>query len=142
MNIVFSSVIKPIVSGDESWTHGYSTEIKLQYSQWKTAGSPRPMKTRQIQSQVKVTLTVFFDYQGIVHDGYEAKVLSSKSRAVGNCITIIPQRIQSMLCSSFRKNTTCDFFFSLSNMKMTFKSQRFQSKEDKTQCNGAPTGNF
>ena len=30
-------------------------------------GSPRPKKARQVQSNVKVMLTVFFDINGIVH---------------------------------------------------------------------------
>lgn len=33
-----------IVTGDESWCHGYEPESKQQSSQWKSPNSPRPKK--------------------------------------------------------------------------------------------------
>ncbi|VVC25608.1 Transposase, type 1 [Cinara cedri] len=48
-------------------------DIWLRSSQWKTPNSPRPKKARQVRSQVKVMLTVFFDYQGVVHHEYTPK---------------------------------------------------------------------
>ena len=35
-------------------------------SQWKHTESPIPKKARQVRSNVKVLLTVFFDYHGVV----------------------------------------------------------------------------
>ncbi|GFS54521.1 HTH_48 domain-containing protein [Trichonephila clavipes] len=58
--------MKLIITGDESWTYGYDPETKQQSSQWKTPGSPRPNKARQV-SKIKVMLIVFFDADGIVH---------------------------------------------------------------------------
>ena len=37
------------------------------------ADSPRPKKARQVQSNVKVMLIVFFDMEGIVHYEYVPK---------------------------------------------------------------------
>ena len=56
-----------IITGDESWVYGYDIETKVQSSQWIGKGSPRPKKARQSRSNVKVMLTVFFDFNGIVH---------------------------------------------------------------------------
>jgi len=39
-------------------------------SQWKTASSPRPKKAWQVKSNVKTTLNVFFDIDGLVHHEY------------------------------------------------------------------------
>ncbi|KAL4141749.1 hypothetical protein QTP88_004326 [Uroleucon formosanum] len=64
---------KSIITGDETWVYGYDPETKVQSSQWKTPDSPRPKKARQVRSQVKVMLTVFLDYQGVVHHEYAPK---------------------------------------------------------------------
>ncbi|XP_013792742.1 putative uncharacterized protein FLJ37770 [Limulus polyphemus] len=52
-----------IITGDESWVYGYDPETKSQSSQWKHSTSPRPKKARQVRSNVKVMLTVFFDFR-------------------------------------------------------------------------------
>ncbi|GFV30931.1 mariner Mos1 transposase [Trichonephila clavipes] len=62
--------MKLIITGDESWVYGYDPETKQQSSQWKTPGSPRPKKARQVRSKVKVMLIVFSDAVGIVHHEY------------------------------------------------------------------------
>ena len=41
-----------------------------QSSQWKHTESQRPKKARQVRSNVKVLLTVFFDYHGVVHQEF------------------------------------------------------------------------
>ncbi|GFV76885.1 uncharacterized protein TNCV_689561 [Trichonephila clavipes] len=43
--------MKLIITGDESWVYGYDSETKQQSSQWKTPGSPRPKKARQVRSK-------------------------------------------------------------------------------------------
>jgi histone-lysine N-methyltransferase SETMAR len=62
--------IAKIITGDESWVYGYDPETKAQSSQWTCPSSPRPKKARQVRSNVKVMLTVFFDQEGIVHHEY------------------------------------------------------------------------
>jgi len=59
-----------IIRGDETSVYGYDPEMKRQSSQWKSADYPRPKKARQLQSKVKVMLTVLFDMEGIVHYEY------------------------------------------------------------------------
>lgn len=56
-----------IITGDETWVYGYDMETKKQSSQWMEQSTPRPKKVRQVRSNVKVLLTVFFDIRGVVH---------------------------------------------------------------------------
>jgi len=59
-----------VITGDESWVYGYDTETKAQPSQWKHSTSPRPKKARQVRSNVKAMLTVFFGSRVVVHHAY------------------------------------------------------------------------
>jgi len=59
-----------VTSGDGLWVYVYDPEAKVQSSQWKHSTSPRPKKARQLLSNVKVMLTVFFDSRGVVHHKY------------------------------------------------------------------------
>ena len=56
-----------IITGDETWIYCYDPETKQQSAQWKSPGSPRPKKARQVKSKIKSMLIVFFDCRGIVH---------------------------------------------------------------------------
>jgi len=60
-------LLKRVITGDETWVYGYNVETKAQSSQWKQPEESRPKKARQVRSNVKVLLTVFFDYNGAVH---------------------------------------------------------------------------
>ena len=60
-------LIKRVITGDETWVYGYDIETKVQSSQWKLSKEPRPKKARQVRSNVKVRLTVFFDLNGVVY---------------------------------------------------------------------------
>ena len=62
--------LKRVITGNESWVYGSDVETKAQSSQWKYTKSPRPKKTRQVRSNVKVFLIVFFDYHGVVHQEF------------------------------------------------------------------------
>ncbi|XP_049273386.1 protein GVQW3-like [Rhipicephalus sanguineus] len=59
-----------IITGDESWVHEYDPETKSQSSHWKHSSSPRPKKTREVRSNIKVMLSAFFDSRGVVHHEY------------------------------------------------------------------------
>ncbi|UYV71503.1 hypothetical protein LAZ67_8003522 [Cordylochernes scorpioides] len=61
------NLLQRVITGDEAWVLGYDMETKAQSSQWKLPHEPRPKKARQIRSNVKVLLTVFFDFRGVVH---------------------------------------------------------------------------
>jgi len=56
-----------IITGDETWVYAYDPETKIQSSQWKSLGSTRPKKARQVRSNIKSILICFFDQKGIVH---------------------------------------------------------------------------
>jgi hypothetical protein len=56
-----------VITGDESWVYNYDPETKQQSSQWKTPSSPWPKKARQVRSNIKTLLMIFFDIRGIVH---------------------------------------------------------------------------
>ncbi|UYV60716.1 hypothetical protein LAZ67_1002020, partial [Cordylochernes scorpioides] len=61
------NLLQRVITGDEAWVYGYDVETKAQSSQWKLPHEPRPKKARQVRSNVKVLLTVFFDCRGVVH---------------------------------------------------------------------------
>ena len=60
-------LLNSVITEDETWIFEYDPEMKRQSHEWKSYGSPRPVKTRKSKSKVKVTLIVFFDIQGIVY---------------------------------------------------------------------------
>ena len=55
------AVLDVLVTSDESWIYCYDSETKIQSSQWKHAGSPRPKKARQSKSTQKLLMIPFFD---------------------------------------------------------------------------------
>jgi hypothetical protein len=57
--------MKTVITGDEMWVYRYDPETMVQSLQWKHS-SPRPKRAQRVQSKVKVLLTIFFDYRGIV----------------------------------------------------------------------------
>ncbi|UYV73889.1 hypothetical protein LAZ67_11001294 [Cordylochernes scorpioides] len=63
--------LKRVITGDETWIYGFDSETTQQASEWRFKNEPRPKKARKAPSKVKVMLTVFFDYQGIVHHEFQ-----------------------------------------------------------------------
>ncbi|UYV63421.1 hypothetical protein LAZ67_2004019 [Cordylochernes scorpioides] len=61
------NLLQRVITGNEAWVYGYDVETKAQSSQWKLPHETRPKKARQVRSNVKVLLTVFFDCRGVVH---------------------------------------------------------------------------
>jgi len=61
------SFLSNVITGDETWVYAYDPETKTQSSQWKSPGSPRPKKARQVRSNIKSMLICFFDQKGTVH---------------------------------------------------------------------------
>jgi hypothetical protein len=59
-----------VITGDETWVYCYDPETKQQPSQWKSSSSPRPKKARQVRSNIKSMLVIFFDCEGIVHQEF------------------------------------------------------------------------
>ncbi|UYV71091.1 CLCN3 [Cordylochernes scorpioides] len=56
---------------NETWIYGFDSEITQQGSGWRFKNELRPKKARKAPSKVKVMLTVFFEYQGIVHHEFQ-----------------------------------------------------------------------
>ena len=59
-------LLKKAITGDESWVYGYDIETKAESSPWKLPEEPKLKKARQVRSNVKGLLTVFFDCNGVV----------------------------------------------------------------------------
>jgi len=55
------SFLSNVITGDETWVYAYDLETKTQSSQWKSPGSPRLKKARQVRSNIKSMLICFFD---------------------------------------------------------------------------------
>ncbi|UYV70840.1 hypothetical protein LAZ67_8000810 [Cordylochernes scorpioides] len=64
-------LLKRVITGEETWIYGFDSETTQQASAWRFKNEPRPKKARKAPSKVKVMLTVFFDYQGIVHHDFQ-----------------------------------------------------------------------
>ena len=62
-----SHTLLNVIRGDESVVYAYVPETKLQSSQCKSPGSPRPKKARMQKRKLKMMLICFFDQEGIVH---------------------------------------------------------------------------
>ncbi|UYV63151.1 hypothetical protein LAZ67_2003298 [Cordylochernes scorpioides] len=66
-----SELLKRVITGTETWIYGFDSETTQQALEWRFKNEPRPKKARKAPSIVKVMLTVFFDYQGIVHNEFQ-----------------------------------------------------------------------
>lgn len=55
-----------VVTGDETWIANYEPETKRQSSCWFLADAP-PKKACRMRGKIQSMLTVFFDFQGIIH---------------------------------------------------------------------------
>ena len=62
-----SDLLKKVITGNESWVYAFGIETKAQSSEWKRPEEPKSKKARQVRSNVKVFLTVYFDCNGVVH---------------------------------------------------------------------------
>ena len=61
------NLLNSVITRDETWVFEYDPETKRQSHEWKSYGSPRPVKARKLKPKVKLMLIVFFGTQGIVH---------------------------------------------------------------------------
>ena len=49
------------------------TQSRHQSSEWRTPNEPRPKNARRFQSKKKAMVTVFMDYNGVVHHEFLPK---------------------------------------------------------------------
>ena len=59
-----------IITGDETWVYGYDQETNVSLRSRSLLNPRGEKKARQVRSNVKVMLIVFFDIEGIVHYEY------------------------------------------------------------------------
>ena len=59
--------MKFMITGDETWIYAYDPETTDQSIEYRTKGDTRPTRSRQSRLKIKVMLTVFFNYCGVVH---------------------------------------------------------------------------
>ena len=62
--------VKPIITGDETWVWQSDVLTKQQSSEWRASDEPKPKKTRKFQFKIKILLTIFIDYQGLVYQEF------------------------------------------------------------------------
>lgn len=62
--------MKRIITGDETWVYEFDMQTSQQASEWRFDKEPKPKRPRQSRSKIKVLLTVFFDYRGVVHSEF------------------------------------------------------------------------
>ena len=64
--------LKKVITRDDVcvYLYSYDPEMKAQSSQWQSPGPPRRKKVGQSHSKIKTMLTVFFDWEGVVHHEY------------------------------------------------------------------------
>ncbi|UYV77691.1 hypothetical protein LAZ67_15001959 [Cordylochernes scorpioides] len=121
--------LQRVITSDEAWVYGYDVETKAQSSHWKLPHEPRPKIARQVRSNVKVLLTVFFDCRGVVHHEflpqgrtvnkeYYLQFMRNLREAIrqnaricgrtknGFCTTITPLLTHRCLCATFWPKTT------------------------------------
>lgn len=63
----YHNIINRIITGDVTWVYAYDPETAHQSSEYRAKGELRPKKPRQSKFKIKVMLTVFFNYRGVVH---------------------------------------------------------------------------
>jgi hypothetical protein len=63
----YQNHLKCIITGDETWIYACDPETTHQSSEYRAKGEARPKRPRQSRSKIKIMLTVFLDYLGVVH---------------------------------------------------------------------------
>ncbi len=56
-----------IITTDKTWIVTFELETKCQSAAWILPDQDVPQKARHLRSQTKTMMTVFFDFQGIIH---------------------------------------------------------------------------
>jgi hypothetical protein len=67
------NMLNRIVTGDESWVHHYQPESKCASMQWKHPSSPSTKKLQFTPSARMVTLTMFWDSQGVLLNHFQKR---------------------------------------------------------------------
>ena len=82
-----------LLTQDETWVHHFDPETKVQCKQWKHQESPPPKEARVQLSAGKVTLTVFWDQDGVVLTEFLAK----GTKINGSCYASLLGKLQAVI---------------------------------------------
>ena len=63
----YQDKLKCNITADEIWIYAYDPDTTDQSSEYRAKGGPRPKRTCQTRSKIKLMMTVFFDFRGMVH---------------------------------------------------------------------------
>ena len=77
--------LKKFITTDVSWVYSCGIETQAQSSQWKRPEEPRSKKSRQVRSNMKVLLTVFFDCNGTIMNSCYKVVRSIRNNTLKLC---------------------------------------------------------
>ncbi|UYV70799.1 hypothetical protein LAZ67_8000672 [Cordylochernes scorpioides] len=125
-------LLKRVITGDETWIYGFDSETTQQASEWRFKNEPGPKKARKAPSKVKVMLTVFFDYQGIVHHEFQQQGPTITGDSYLGVLRRLREAIRQKRPELWRSNpdlTPCDFFL-FGKLKKKLKGRKFQSIEE------------
>ena len=78
---------------------------KTQSSQWKSPGSPRPKKARQVRSNIKSILICFFDQKGIVHKEFVPSGQTVNAAFYVEVLKRLRKNVRRKLPDQWRNNT-------------------------------------
>ncbi|UYV84067.1 hypothetical protein LAZ67_X001053 [Cordylochernes scorpioides] len=141
------NLLQRVITGDEAWVYGYDVETKAKSSQWKLPHEPRPKKARQVRSNVKVLLTVFFDCRGVVHHEFLPQAIRQKRPDLWKnknwLLHHAPAHISLLVRDFLAKNNTlmipqppyspdlapCDFFL-FPKLKRPMKRRRYATLDE------------
>ncbi|GFR71707.1 histone-lysine N-methyltransferase SETMAR [Elysia marginata] len=85
-----------ILTGDESWVHHYDPECKAQSMKYRHKTSPRPRKFKVVASARKVSLTVFWDIEGVDHMGFVEQGQTVNSERYVSTLRALKVRLSSV----------------------------------------------
>jgi hypothetical protein len=85
--------MRRFITMDETWIHHYTPESKQQSKQWTEAGCSAPKKTRSAPSAGNVTVSVFWDAEGILFIDYLEKGKTITGEYYSNLLTRLDEKI-------------------------------------------------
>ncbi len=94
-----------LITGDESWVYEYGFELKLQGCEWRQEEKPRLKKAGWSHSNIKTMVIVFFDIQGVVHQGYVPWGQTVNTEYYMEVLKRLRERVCRMQLEMFKENS-------------------------------------
>jgi len=134
-----------VITGDESNVYACDQDAKLQSSQWKSPGSPRPKKACMQKSKLKMMLICFFDQEGIVHREFVPPGMTVNANFYCDVLRRLRENVRHKRPQKWQNQnliiqhesdppyspdlTPCDFFL-FPKLKLRMKGRRFDTIEE------------